>query len=122
MFYIRGEDSQFREKVGDLLNFKMLDVVEWLYVPVHSMLDGFLRVIQVGHAPVAKPGYYGIYDPLTDRSKLTIRQKLQEDQIVLFESPPDFFLFTQLAGDFPVADELLDGLRLTFPMKASLFG
>ena len=117
MCILRGEDPGSREMPGDLVNFNMLDVAEWLFIPVNGILESFLPVIQAGHVPVAKPGYFGVYNPRTDRSRLTAREKLKEDLIILCESLPEFCLFTKVTSQFPVPDELLDGLRLMFTKK-----
>jgi len=74
MCYLRGEDPEFRQRVDDMVNFNMLDVAEWQYMPVYTILESFLPVIQTGHAPVIKPEHFGIYDVLADCSKLTIRE------------------------------------------------
>jgi hypothetical protein len=42
---------------------------------------------------------------------------MKEDLIILVESLPNSYLFTQLTGDFPVADELFQGLRSMFVKK-----
>ena len=117
MCILRGEGPDHREREGDVINFKMWDVADWLFLPVHSLLQSFLPVIQAGHVPVAKPGHFGVYNPRVDRSKLSIREQFKEDMIILVESLPDFFLFTQVTRQFPVADEFLDGLRVMFTKK-----
>ena len=102
------------EQPEDIVNLNMLDVAEWLYLPVHSMLHSFLDVLRKNRHPVLKPGHFGIYNPLSDRSRMTVRQRMQEDRILLFESLPEFHVFTRVRKDLPVADELADGLRSMF--------
>jgi hypothetical protein len=114
---LRGEDPRMIEQPEDLVNPNMLDVAEWLYMPVHSMLHSFLDVLRKNHHPVLKPGHFGVYNPLSDRSKMTVRQRMQEDRIILFESLPEFHVFTRVRNDLPVADELADGLRSMFADK-----
>lgn len=122
VFYIlmcglRGEDPDEREQPDDIVNFAMLDVADWVYLPVYSLLLSFCDVIRSNHAPVMKPGHFGIYNPRVDRSKLTIRQKMQEDRIILFEALPEFFVMANITGGVPVADEFAIGLRSVFVQK-----
>ena len=118
MCFIRGEDPATRERPDDLLNFNMVDVAEWLFMPVYAMLDAFVPVLRPDYAPIYKPGYHGVYNPRADRSKLTIREQLKEDLIIICESLTDFYLFNQIGtSKFPIADELLDGIRLLFTKK-----
>jgi hypothetical protein len=95
----------------------MLDVVDWLYLPVCSLLLSFCDVIQANYAPVAEPGHFGIYNPRVDRSKLTVSQKMQEDKIILLEALPEFFVMTKIVGNAPVVDEFANGLRSAFVQK-----
>ena len=95
----------------------MLDLAEWVYLLVYSMLLSFLNVIKPNETPVLKPGRFDIYDSLKDRSKLTIRQRMRDDRIIIFESLPEFFLFTKVKPDLPVPDELTRGLPSSFINK-----
>lgn len=63
-----------------------------------------------------KPGHFGIYDPQVDRRNLTVRQRMQEDQIILLDSLPEFLGFTKLIN-LPVIDELTRGLQSMFVQK-----
>jgi hypothetical protein len=116
MCLVRGEDPDYREQPGDLFNFAVLDVADWLYLPVYSLLMSFCDVLKDNTAPLMKPGYYGIYDPHTDRSKLTIRQRMLEDRIILLEALPQLFIFTKV-HDVPIQDEFTNGLRTMFVQK-----
>jgi hypothetical protein len=77
MCLLRGEDPDYREQPDDVVNLNMLDIAEFLYLPVYSTLCSFCDVIQEGCLPVYKPGYYGTYDPLKPRSGLTPREQLR---------------------------------------------
>jgi hypothetical protein len=115
---MRGQDPGAREEEEDLINYKMLDVAEWLYMPPYSLLLAFCEdVIHDGHTPVIKPGYFGVYDPNADRSKLTDRQRMLEDKIILLESLPEFFVFAQVNDNLVVPDELTLGLHSVFAQK-----
>ena len=117
MCHIRGENAETREQPMDVVNHAMLDVADWLYLPVNSLLLSFCDVVQPNYAPVMKPGHFGVYNPHADRSKLTVREQLQEDRIILLEALPEFFIITKINGNLPVADELTNGLRSMFVQK-----
>jgi hypothetical protein len=117
MCWIRGEDPEVREQPDDIVNFAMLDVADWLCLPVYGLLDSFCDVIQAGHLPVMKPGHFGIYDPSTDRSKLTVRQRMREDQIILCEALPEFIASNTVKSEVPIEDEFSIGLRSMFATK-----
>jgi hypothetical protein len=105
MCWIRGVDPEIREQPDDIVNFAMLDVADWLCLPVNGLLDSFCDVIQSGYLPVMKPGHFGIYDPSTDRSKLTVRQRMREDQIIMCEALPEFYVSTTVRSEIPIEDE-----------------
>lgn len=111
MCYLRNEDPEHREFSDDVVNFNMLDIAEFVYLPVYSTLVSFCDVIQGGHAPVYKPGYFGHYDPDCDRDQLNVRQQLQEDRIILLEILPEFFVLSKTNDVLLSADELTHGIR-----------
>jgi hypothetical protein len=45
MCHIHGEDPADREFPDNIVNPAMLDVADWLYMPVHSLLGSFCDVI-----------------------------------------------------------------------------
>ena len=118
MCQMRGQDPSYRQSPDDLVNPAMLDVARWLYMPVASLIESFCDVIQSNYAPILKPGHFGIYDPNADRSQLTARQQFQEDQIILLEALPEFFIVSKVGSShLPVTDELTNGLLSTFSSK-----
>ena len=110
MCYLRNEDLEYREFPDDVVNFNMLDVAEFVYLPVYSTLASFCDVIEGGYAPVYKPGYFGHYDPSCDRDQLNVRQQLQEDRIILLEILPEFFVLSK-TNAMLLSDELTQGIR-----------
>ena len=111
MCHLRGEDPEYREQPDDVVNFSMLDAAEFTYLPIYSTLCSFCDFIQGGYAPVCKPGYFGTYDPHCDRNQLTIRQRMQEDRVILLETLPEFFVLSQTKDKLLEADELTHGIR-----------
>ncbi|KAF1951625.1 hypothetical protein CC80DRAFT_528333 [Byssothecium circinans] len=90
----------FKERPGDDFNFQLL--------------NAFCDVIKPKHIPDMKPGYYGHYNPSSDRSKKSNRDKHQEDKILLLGILPDFFAFNLTSQSMPAKDELTRGLNIVF--------
>jgi hypothetical protein len=47
-------------------------------------------VLQDGHLPVFKKGYFGTYDPKANRDGMSLGQKFNEDKILLLQLLPEF--------------------------------
>lgn len=73
-----GEDQAYHEQPGDEMNFRMYDAAEAVFWPTYLPLDAFCPLVDPKHIPEYKPGYYGKYDPASDRSKKTARAKFRE--------------------------------------------
>ena len=121
-FYIttcmaRGEMDSTRELPGDELNFRMYKVADVFFIPMYLILDAFLRVIKPKGMPILKPGFFGVYDPSSDRSRKTAREKFKEDKAVLFGILPDFFAATYGTQTLTAEDEFTRGLRTAFKDK-----
>jgi hypothetical protein len=58
-----GADPSAMELV-DMLNLKMVNVEEFIYLPTYLLLRSFCEKIQgPGMVPAKPPGHFGIYDP-----------------------------------------------------------
>ncbi|MCJ1287916.1 hypothetical protein MMC26_007268 [Xylographa opegraphella] len=107
---LRGEDPAFKQLPGDVANYAMADVAEWMYLPVYVLLSSFCDVISKGAVPVAKRGLFGLYNPHASRARMSFREAFKEDQIVLLEALPEFCLIQMFGLELPVVDELTRGL------------
>ncbi|KAF2146868.1 uncharacterized protein K452DRAFT_242024, partial [Aplosporella prunicola CBS 121167] len=116
-----GQDSQFRERRKDDMNFKMYDAADTILFSTYLFLNAFLDVIGSGYIPVYKPGHYGIYHPSSDRNEKSSRQKFQEDKIILMELLPEFALVCMNTNTIPAQDELTRGLRVLFKTRKMSF-
>ncbi|KAF2851882.1 hypothetical protein T440DRAFT_516860 [Plenodomus tracheiphilus IPT5] len=56
-------------------------------------------------------GYFGVYDPSSDRHGKTAREKLKEDKALLYKMLPEFLLSSLASERTPAEDELTRGLR-----------
>ncbi|KAI9738395.1 MAG: hypothetical protein M1834_008898 [Cirrosporium novae-zelandiae] len=109
--YLRGEDPSYRERADDIYNIAAADVAEWSYVPMYQFLEALCRVLEPGCIPLYKPGHFGRYDPLQDRSKMSPAKKLEEDKIILLEIFPEFAILEQFDMNMPSQDEFTRGMR-----------
>ena len=71
----------------------MRDVADFLFINVHTFLDGFCDIIRAGHAPIYKIGYYRLYDPSFDGFTLSDYERWQRDKIILGGAMLDFFTY-----------------------------
>ncbi|EFR00963.1 hypothetical protein MGYG_03965 [Nannizzia gypsea CBS 118893] len=109
-----GEDKYFRERPDDDLNFRVWEAATQIYFPTYMFLQGFVLMVSNHNMPIIKPGYYGIYDPSSDRTKKTSREKFKEDKIILSEQFTEFALLCICAPDLLAADEFILSCKEAF--------
>ncbi|KPI39551.1 uncharacterized protein AB675_3261 [Cyphellophora attinorum] len=106
----RDGDMTPSTHLGLTYNVAMDDVAEKCYIKPLILLQSMIPVLQAGNVPVYKPGYFGTYDPKTDREKKSVPEKFQEDKIILLEIFPEFCQLEARVGlDLPVRDEITAG-------------
>jgi hypothetical protein len=86
------------------------DVAQWMFAPVHSILDSFCDILGPRKVPLVKRGHFGTYNPLQDRNSLDSLQKNREDLILLMELLPDFCFVAKYKLHLVATDELTRGL------------
>ncbi|DAA75324.1 TPA_exp: Uncharacterized protein A8136_1721 [Trichophyton benhamiae CBS 112371] len=101
-----GEDKDFRELPGDDLNFRVWEAATEIFFPTYMFLQGFVPMVSKDNMPVIKPGYFGVYDPTSDRINKSPREKFQEDKVILLEHSTEFALLCICAPDLLAEDEL----------------
>lgn len=95
----------------------MYDVAESVFYPTYMLLSAFNDLVDEDHIPQSKPGLFGTYDPSSDRSVKTPRERYQEDKIILLETLPDFCLICKGTDQALAEDELIRGLRAMFEKR-----
>ena len=111
----RNEDPNHWERPDDFLNVRVYDVVQKAFVPTFLLLSSFCAIAKGrNNIPQYKPGHYGTYNPLDDRSKMTDREKSYEDRALLMEMLSEIN-FLSKASPEPMSweDEFTSGLRKT---------
>ena len=118
MCYQRGIDIGHLQQNFELVPRSMRDVADLVYMNIYRMLAGFCDVLQPRHAPIYRPGHYGIYDPNIDRDKLNDYERFREDKIIIFESMTEFFILSK-SGEHRllVLDEVTEGFLDMFRTK-----
>ncbi|KAI9091296.1 hypothetical protein DFS34DRAFT_329689 [Phlyctochytrium arcticum] len=101
----RGEHPNSTTNTSGDFNPRMVDVLEFLYIPAQSYLETLSQVIQPKTCPIYN-GQYGYYDPSNASSGLTYDQRCWEDRRLLMEIMPEFVLMANMDIDFPVEDVL----------------
>lgn len=112
--WTQGQDPNHRSQPDDALNFQVYDAVTPFMWPTYQLLRAFVKLVGPTNIPIYREGFYGTYDPSSDRRKKNARQKHQEDTVVLMEILPEFALLCRMRGYVPVEDELVRGLRTAF--------
>lgn len=112
----RGQHPGNKERPGDLVNFKLFDVVDEAMMGTFSSLSSFQDIIQPGTVPMYKPGALGTRNRRTTWARKSPREKFADDQLNIFESLPQIYLFNIIGSKKPlVTDELMRGLETLRP-------
>lgn len=112
----RGQHPGNKERPGDLVNFKLFDVVDEAMMGTFSSLSSFQDIIQPGVVPLYKPGALGTRNRRTTWFNKSPREKFADDQLNIFESLPQIYLFNIIGSKNPlVTDELMRGLERLRP-------
>ena len=114
-----GTSEAHRARPGDDLNFAMYKVANALFMPAALLLDAFCDVLREGYHPEMKRGFYGNYNPSSNRESKGSRERFLEDKILLLEMLPEFYFYclTTAPDSPPVEDEFTRALRTTFKAK-----
>ncbi|KAJ3293169.1 hypothetical protein HK104_004683 [Borealophlyctis nickersoniae] len=102
----RGEDPRNIDQEF-MVNVRMMDVAEFLYLPIYSSLFPLRDAINPKVLPVYK-GQYGYHDPRQNRESLTQSERMWEDRRIIVECMSDLVLLAHLKDpDFPLKDNAL---------------
>lgn len=108
---INRVDPTKQQEPDDWFNYEMADLGQWLYLPMKTMLSAFCEVINPGRLPLFRKGFYGTYRPEANRSRMSLREKFAENEIIIMEALPDFCMM-EMGNVEPVGqDELTRGLK-----------
>lgn len=101
---LQGVDPSRRASAGDPINFEAAGIANFVMFPVYILLASFKNVLSDNHIPVSKPGFFGSYDPNSDRSKKSAREQFEEDKTILMEIMSDVCWLTAITPGIPAED------------------
>lgn len=88
------------------------DLSDWICIRAANLLNNFEDVLDPKQVPFMKKGHFGVYDPKTDRSKLSEKDQFREDLIIMMELLPEFVKISRTSMYVPAEDETTTGLRM----------
>ncbi|KAI1502471.1 hypothetical protein F5X99DRAFT_378815 [Biscogniauxia marginata] len=117
MFYVlQCEQRGWKEKdlmmAGkDDFNYATYNIANDTYFMAYQLLQGFAAILQSDQLPLYKPGSFGCYDPASDRSRKTRRQKFEDDRALLTPFLSELMIIIHHVDGWPVEDEFLRGMK-----------
>lgn len=108
--HVPGKDSSPSMEIGLPYSKHMVDVADWCYMPTMVLLRSFADVLEGGHLPMYKKGYFGTFNPKAQRARMSSSEKFAEDKILLLELLPDFCVIGLYNLRLPTRDEITGGL------------
>lgn len=96
---------------GNEFNYDTYDIATDTYMVVFIMLESFLDVLDPHHLPLYKEGMFGTYDPTRDWSKMSKREKFQQDKILMMEFFTELATVVRCVPNYPVFDEFIRGMK-----------
>jgi hypothetical protein len=114
-----GTKESHKQRPADDMNFAMFKTADAMFWPAYTLLDAFSRMHKVNPHPEMKRGFYGTYNPASDRNTKSDRDKFKEDKILLLEMLPEFYFYCHAtkSNPPPVEDEFTRLLRTMFQTK-----
>ncbi|KAG5962805.1 hypothetical protein E4U58_003743 [Claviceps cyperi] len=89
---------------------KTYDRAEVTYVAAYQMIDSFSDVLVPGEIPLYKEGMYGYFDPESDHSQKTGKQKFEDNRALLMPFFTELMTVVSLKG-WLVQDEFMRGME-----------
>lgn len=106
-----GTFPEYKEKPGDEFNFLMYDIADSMFIIPLSLMILFLDIQQPGMIPEFKSGILSEYDPTSDRTKKSAREKFNEDQSIALKMLSEFAALITEFEPSPAEDEMTRTLR-----------
>jgi len=70
----KGIDPNTRHQATDVIGIDLKDVADFTTMPIYTLLNSCLQVVQEGHLLILKPGYFGELD--TSGREMSWREQL----------------------------------------------
>ncbi|KAK3331842.1 hypothetical protein B0T19DRAFT_397667 [Cercophora scortea] len=109
---LEGLDPDYRQKKGDDINLDTYHVARETMFEAYHLLNQFRRsCVDNGGRAVPYDGEHGWYDPMADRSSMSVRQRYDQDRAGLAEVLFEIFILVRDLRSNKVEDELTRGVR-----------
>lgn len=95
----------------DNFNYEAYDIASDSLVTVYRVLNSFIDVLHPNKLPFYKDGYFGIYDPSSDREAKSGEEKFHEDKYLLMHIITEQLFIARIVTEYPVEDEFLRGMK-----------
>ncbi|KAH7396178.1 hypothetical protein BKA66DRAFT_409453 [Pyrenochaeta sp. MPI-SDFR-AT-0127] len=102
---------EHKDRPGDDFNFLMYDVADAIFIIPHCFVKKFLEVQQPGTMTEFRRGVFPEYEPTSDRSTKSGRDKFYEDIIIVLKILPEFVALTTEFEPSPAEDEMTRCVR-----------
>ncbi|QPG96780.1 hypothetical protein C2857_005241 [Epichloe festucae Fl1] len=103
---IAGTDSW-----NDNFNYKTYEVASDTYLGAYRMLESLAAVLQPNQLPLYKEGLFGQFDPNSDRSRKTGRQKFLDDRALLMPLFTELMTVVRGFDNWLANDEFIRGME-----------
>ncbi|KAL9064344.1 MAG: hypothetical protein Q9161_008944 [Pseudevernia consocians] len=103
-------DQENIQQKGDLFNYELADIGQWIYLPTTIILNSFSHLTSPTSIPDLKWESSSAYSSGKEREKISLRQKLSDDQNILTEVLADFYLTSMSSSPLLGIDELSKGV------------
>ncbi|KAG6035632.1 hypothetical protein E4U41_005999 [Claviceps citrina] len=100
-----------KDSFNDNFNYEAYDVAEGTYLAAYRMLESFVAILQPEEIPLYKEGMFGYFDPNSDRSKKTGRQKFVDDRALIMPYLSELMTVLRGFDDWLVKDEFIRGME-----------
>lgn len=99
------------ESCNDNSNYETYEVASDTYLGAYRLLAGFAAVLQPTGIPLYKEGMYGQFDPNSDPSRKTGRQKFLDDRALLMPLFTDLMIVVRGFDNWLAKDEFIRGME-----------
>lgn len=95
----------------DNFNYKTYDIANGTCFMAYRLLEAFADVLDPGYLPLYKEGMFGYYNPASDRSRKTGKEKFEDDRALLMPFFTELITAIRMVKHWPVKDEFLRGME-----------
>jgi hypothetical protein len=108
----KGEVPEAMFFVGkDGTDYKTYDLTDSIFMDSLKLVKACVDALQPSVIPLIREGFFGRYDPTSDRTTKNGFEKFREDRILITEMFTELITVIRSVPDYPVEDEFLRSMR-----------